>query len=150
MTSMKDGQAIGLFAGRTLLGLIFFISGITKIGRFAAVAGYMSSKGMPMSELFLIATIGLELLGGLAIIVGWKTRWAASAFFLFLIPVTLLFHPFWGADPANYQNQLNHLLKNVAIMGGMLYLALLGPGRFSLDYVVASRTGRNRLVKKSA
>lgn len=139
MTSMQNRQALGLLAGRTLLGLIFFISGMAKVGRFAAVAGYMSSKGMPMSELFLIATIALEVLGGLAIIVGWKARWAASAFVLFLIPVTLLFHPFWAADPASYQNQLNHFLKNLATMGGMLYVALLGCGRFSLERAAQSR-----------
>lgn len=134
MIGMQNRQAVGLLLGRIPLGLIFVVSGIGKIAKFAAVAGFMSSKGMPMSELLLVATIALEVLGGLAIILGWKARWAAAAFFLFLIPTTLIFHPFWNADPASYQNQLNHFLKNLAIMGGMLYVVLLGAGRFSVDH----------------
>lgn len=137
MTGVQDKQAAGLLIGRILMGLIFLISGIGKIGKFAAVAGFMSSKGMPMSELLLVGTIALEVCGGLAIMIGWNTRWAAAAFFLFLIPTTLIFHPFWNADPASYQNQLNHFLKNLAIMGGMLYVALLSSGRYSIDRAVA-------------
>lgn len=142
MTGVQDRQAVGLLIGRIQLGLIFMISGIGKIGKFAAVAGFMSSKGMPMSELLLVATIALEILGGLAIMIGWKARWAAAAIFLFLIPTTFIFHPFWNADPASYQNQLNHFLKNLAIMGGMLYVALLGSGTLSLDRGV----GKERLL----
>ena len=132
MTNVQDRQAAGLLIGRGLLGLIFLISGIGKIGRFAAVAGYMASKGLPMSELLLAGTIALEVLGGLSLILGWKARFAAGAFILFLIPTTLIFHPYWSADAASYSNQLNHFLKNLAIMGGMFYVALLGPGRFSV------------------
>lgn len=134
MTSVQERQAAGLVIGRILLGLIFLISGVGKIGKFAAVAGFMSSKGIPMSELLLVGTIALEVFGGLAIIIGWKARWAAAAIFLFLIPTTFIFHPFWNADPASYQNQLNHFLKNLAIMGGMLYVVLLGSGTLSVDH----------------
>lgn len=139
MTSVQERQAAGLVIGRILLGLIFLISGIGKIGKFAAVAGFMSSKGMPMSELLLVGTIALEVFGGLAIIIGWKARWAAAAIFLFLIPTTFIFHPFWNADPASYQNQLNHFLKNLAIMGGMLYVVLLGSGTLSVDHGVGRK-----------
>ena len=133
MANIQNGQTAGLLIGRILLGLIFVISGIGKIGKFAGVAGYMSSKGIPMSEVLLIGTIALEVLGGLAIITGWKARWAAAAIVLFLVPATLVFHQFWAADQANYQNQLNHFLKNLAIMGGMIYIVLTGPGKLSLD-----------------
>jgi putative oxidoreductase len=70
----------------------------------------------------------IELVGGLMIAVGFKARWAAWAIFLFLIPVTVIFHPAW-ADPA----QAIAFNKNLAIMGGMLYVAFMGPGRLSLD-----------------
>jgi len=133
MANIQNGQTAGLLIGRILLGLIFVISGIGKIGKFAGVAGYMSSKGIPMSEVLLVGTIALEVLGGLAIITGWKARWAAAAIVLFLVPATLVFHQFWVADQANYQNQLNHFLKNLAIMGGMIYIVLTGPGKLSLD-----------------
>lgn len=133
MTKVEDRQSVGILVGRILLGLIFLVSGVAKIGKFAGVAGFMSSKGIPASELLLAATIAIEVLGGLAIIVGWKARLAATAIFLFLIPVTLIFHGFWSADAASFQNQLNHFMKNLAIMGGMLYIALVGPGPLSLD-----------------
>ena len=133
MSTVQSRQAAGLLLGRVCLGLIFLISGLAKIGKFAGVAGYMSSKGLPASEVLLAATIAVEVLGGAALILGWKARLAATVIFLFLIPVTLLFHAFWAADAAGYQNQLNHFLKNVAIMGGMLYVALVGPGPLSLD-----------------
>lgn len=133
MANIQNGQTAGLLIGRILLGLIFVISGIGKIGKFVGVAGYMSSKGIPMSEVLLIGTIALEVLGGLAIITGWKARWAAAAIVLFLVPATLVFHQFWAADQASYQNQLNHFLKNLAIMGGMIYIVLAGPGKLSLD-----------------
>jgi putative oxidoreductase len=76
----------------------------------------------------------VDVLGGaLALILGWRAQQAALGLILFIIPATLLFHAFWSADTANYQNQLNHFLKNLAIMGGMLYMMVFGPGALSLD-----------------
>jgi putative oxidoreductase len=123
----------GPVAGRVLLALIFVIAGYGKIGGFSGTAAYMASKGLPVSEVLLLITIAIELGGGLMIILGWKARWAALAIFLFIIPTTLMFHQFWAVDAAQAQNQMNHFLKNLAIMGGMLYIVAHGPGPFSLD-----------------
>jgi putative oxidoreductase len=125
---MSQFQPLGLLAGRLLLAYLFIDAGYGKIAGFAGTAKYMASKGMAMVEPLLVATIVIELVGGLMIAVGFKARWAAWAIFLFLIPVTVIFHPAW-ADPA----QAIAFNKNLAIMGGMLYLALIGPGRLSLD-----------------
>jgi len=119
--------------GRILVALIFIISGIGKITGYAGTAGYMASKGMPMVDLLLPLTILVELGGGLLIALGWKIRWAAAALFLFLIPVTLLFHNPAGLAGAEAQQQMINLLKNLSIMGGMLCLFAFGPGRFGLD-----------------
>jgi putative oxidoreductase len=124
---------LGPLAGRILLALIFVIAGYGKIGNFAGTAAYMASQGLPMSDVLLVITIAIELGGGLMIMLGWKARWAALAIFLFIIPTTLMFHQFWAADAAQVQNQMNHFLKNLAIMGGMLYIVAHGPGPFSLD-----------------
>jgi putative oxidoreductase len=121
-------QAWGLLAGRILLAYIFVLSGFGKMFKFAGTAGYMASKGMPMAEVFLVGAILIEFVGGLMLAVGWKTRWAAWAIFLFIIPATAIFHPVW-ADPG----QMIQFNKNLAIMGGMLYVAFMGPGRLSLD-----------------
>lgn len=119
--------------GRILVALIFIVSGVGKITGYAGTAGYMASKGMPMVDVLLPLTILVELGGGLLIALGWKARWAAATVFLFLIPVTLVFHNPAGLAPADAQQQMINLLKNVSIMGGMLGLFAFGPGGFSLD-----------------
>lgn len=128
-----DKQNVAILLGRVFLGLIFVVSGIKKVLGFGAMAGYMGAKGLPLPEFLLALTIVLEVGGGAALIAGWHAQRAAIAIFLFLIPVTLVFHAFWNADAANYQNQFNHFMKNLAIMGGMLYIAAVGPGKLSGD-----------------
>lgn len=120
-------QRFGPLAGRILLSAIFVISGIKKISGFATTAGYMASKGLPMVDLLLVLTIIIELGGGLMILLGWRARWAATAIFLFLIPVSVVFHPVW-ADPS----QFNSFFKNLAIMGGMMYIMVYGSGPCSI------------------
>lgn len=123
----------GPLAGRILLSLMFIISGWGKITSFSGTAGYMASMGMPFAQLLLPGAIAIELGCGLMLLVGWKTRFAASAIFLFIIPTTLIFHNFWAADAANAQNQMIHFMKNVTIMGGMLYVMAFGAGPLSID-----------------
>ena len=106
--------------GRALAGVLFVVSGIGKVLGFAGVAAWMNSAGIPAAGLFLALTILLEIGGGLALVTGFQARIAALALAVFLVPVTLIFHGFWSADAADFQNQLNHFLKNVAILGAML------------------------------
>ena len=120
-------------AGRILLAAIFIISGAMKIPGFDGVVGYIASKGLPMPQVLAALTIALELGGGLMIAAGFKARWTALVFFLWLIPTTFIFHKFWGIDAAQVQNQMNNFLKNVSIMGGMLLLFAHGPGAYSVD-----------------
>lgn len=130
MTAM---QPLGLLIGRVLLALIFILSGFGKITSFAASAGYMASKGLPMPEVLLVPTILIELGGGLLIALGYKARWAALVIFLFLIPTTLIFHNFWAVEAGQVRAQMIQFQKNLAIMGGMLYVVFTGAGRYSLD-----------------
>lgn len=123
----------GPLAGRILIALIFLVSGLNKIGGFGGVAGYMADKGVPFAEVALVITIIIEVGGALMLIFGWKAHWAAAAIFLWMIPVTLIFHNFWAVDTAQYQNQFNHFMKNVSMMGGLLYVMAFGAGPFSVD-----------------
>lgn len=118
--------------GRILLSQIFILSGWHKITGFDQTAAYMASKGMVLVPVFLVLAILIELGGGLMLLLGWHARWAALAFFLFLIPVTLIFHAFWAADPAQLQSQTINFMKNLSIMGGMLYVFAYGSGPLSL------------------
>lgn len=129
-------QQFGPLLGRILLALIFIFAGFHKITGFEGTAGYMASHGLPMPQVLLAATIVIELVGGLMILLGWQARLAAAAIFLFLIPTTLTFHAFWNVNPADgmaLQNQMNHFMKNLAIMGGMLYIVAYSSGPFSLQ-----------------
>ncbi len=126
-------QPSGLLLGRCLLGLIFILSGSGKLMDFTATAGSMASKGLPLSEILLIPTILIELGGGLLLVLGYQTRWAALALFLFVIPTTLIFHNFWGVAADQVRNQQIHIEKNLAIMGGLLYVVFTGAGRYSLE-----------------
>jgi putative oxidoreductase len=125
---MNQYQPWALLVGRVLLAYMFVVSGWGKINNFAGASKYMASKGMPMIEPLLVGAIIIELVGGLMLAIGWKARWAAWAIFLFLIPTTLIFHTAWADGEQMIQFQ-----KNLAIMGGMLYVAFMGPGKLSLD-----------------
>lgn len=106
--------------GRAFLGALFLISGALKITGFAGTAAWMASAGLPFASALLTVTIAIEIVGGLTLITGRQSRWGALALALFLIPVSFVFHGFWSADAANFQNQFNHFFKNFAIFGGML------------------------------
>jgi putative oxidoreductase len=123
----------GPLAGRILMALIFLISGFGKLTNFAGTAGYMAGKGMPMAEFLLVGAIIFELGGAIMLVIGWKVRWGALLLILFTIPATLMFHNLWAVDAAQYQNQLNHFMKNVAMIGGLLYMMAFGAGPLSLD-----------------
>jgi putative oxidoreductase len=120
-------------AGRILVALIFVISGYGKIAGFEGIAGYIGSKGLPFPQVLAALTILLELGGGLLLMLGFKTRWVALLFFLWLIPTTFIFHAFWGLDPKAAQQMQIHFMKNVSIMGAMLLLVAYGPGAYSID-----------------
>ncbi len=115
--------------GRALVGVLFLVSGALKIGKFAGIAGSLASKGLPASELLTVLTIALEIAGGLALIVGWRTKEAALALAFFCIPATLLYHAFWSVDAAAFGNQLNHFLKNLAILGALVMIAFPARGQ---------------------
>lgn len=113
-------------SGRILLVALFLISGVGKIGAYAATAGYMASAGVPGSVLPLV--IALEVLGAVAIIVGWRTRAVALLLAGFTLATGVLFHNQF-AD----QMQMIMFLKNLSIAGAFLMLAANGAGSYSLD-----------------
>ena len=119
--------------GRLLLAQLFIISGAMKIPGFEGTAGYIAAKGLPMPQVLAALTIVLELGGGLMLAAGFKTRWVAIAFFLWLIPTTFIFHKFWGIEAAQVQNQMINFMKNISIMGAMLLVFAFGPGAYSVD-----------------
>ncbi len=125
-------EQYGPVVARVLLAQVFIISGVGKVKGFAATAALMGNLGLPAPQLLLVLTIALEIGGGLLLILGWQARWLALAFFGFTFLTAIVVHPFWGGDPASFGGQLNNFMKNLAIMGGMLYVVIHGPGPLSL------------------
>jgi putative oxidoreductase len=119
--------------GRILLAAMFVISGYGKLTGFDGTVGYIASKGLPMAQVLAAVAILIEVGGGLAIVIGWKTRWAALALVVFLIVISPIFHNYWAVPPEQMQGQQINFMKNLTILGGMLLLLGFGPGRYSLD-----------------
>ena len=113
-------------AGRILLAAMFLLAGLNKISGYAGTVGYMESVGVPGA--LLPAVIALEVLGAVAIIIGFQTRLVALALAGFTLAAAALFHSNF-ADPI----QQILFLKNVSIAGAFLLLAANGAGSLSLD-----------------
>jgi putative oxidoreductase len=109
------------------------VSGIGKIGGFAGTAGYMASKGLPMAEVLLVITIIIEIGAAALLILGFKARLGATLLFLWMIPVTFIFHNFWAMPAVEQQLQTIMFMKNLAIMGGLLFIMAHGSGKYSLN-----------------
>mgnify|MGYP001814130217 FL=1 len=123
---MNTVQTLSAPLGRLLIALIFVISGVGKLGSYAGTQGYMESMGVPGA--LLAPVIALEVLGGLAIILGWQTRLVAFLLAGFCIVSAILFHGNIGD-----QMQQIQFLKNLGLAGGFLFLVAHGAGAWSLD-----------------
>jgi len=126
-------QPLALLAARILLAWMFLYSGFGKITNSAGAMKYMASKGMPFIEPLLWGAIVIEVIGGLMLVVGWKTRLAAWAILGFVFLTSVIFHNFWAVPAEQAYLQAIMFNKNLAIMGGLLYVAFMGPGRLSVD-----------------
>ena len=127
---LRDPLAL---VGRILLVLTFITSGFDKVMGFDGTVGEIASKGLPLASLAAVITIVVELGGGLAVAVGFMTRWAALALAAFTVIAAVLFHAYWAVPADQVMNMQIHFWKNVSIAGGFLVLAACGPGAISLD-----------------
>ena len=119
-------EKISQFVARLFLGQIFLLSGIFKISGYEGTQGYMDAMGVPGMLLPLVIVI--EVGGGLAIIAGWQTKLASIALAAFTVVAAAIFHN-------NFSDQIQMIMfmKNIAIAGGFILLAIHGAGGYSLD-----------------
>jgi len=120
-------------AARVLMAVLFLPAGISKLTGFAGTVGYISSVGLPLPTLGAALALTVEIVGGLALLLGWGTRWAALVLAGFTLVASVFFHNFWGvpADQAFVQQLL--FFKNIAVVGGLLALVAHGAGAWSVD-----------------
>lgn len=123
---MRDASFAAV--GRVFLATLFLASGLSKLGAAAATMAYIESAGLPLSSLVYAITVAVEVGGGLLLLIGFQARPVAAVLALFTVAAAVIFHSNF-AD----QNQAVHFLKNVAIAGGLLQVAVAGAGRLSFD-----------------
>jgi len=123
-----SSSSLTILIGRVLLAVIFLLSGFGKLTAISGTAAYFGAMGLPVPTVTAVVVGLIELLGGLAILLGFQTRIAAWVLAIFTIATALVAHTGW-AD----QNQMINFLKNVAITGGFLLLASSGAGAYSID-----------------
>jgi len=117
-----------LLVSRILLVVLFLVSGFGMLSGPAGVAGYFGSLGIPVPGLTVWLVIAVKLIGSILVLIGFRTAWGALALAAFSVGAALIAHLNF-AD----QNEMTQLLKDFAIAGGFLALAVAGPGRFSVD-----------------
>src|SRR6266566_5305454 len=105
---------------RALLAAIFVVSGFGKIAGFHETVAMAGAAGLPLPAVSIGIAVLVEIAGGLALLAGWQVRWASLSLIAFLIPATLLFHAAHLGDPAQSRMQMVEVMKNLAIMGGLL------------------------------
>jgi putative oxidoreductase len=118
---------------RILISAIFLISGVQMLMHFDSTAHMIGEKGIPLATVSAAISILISIVGAVMIIIGWQTKLAAAIQFVYLIPVTIMYHNFWAAPPQLRDMQQTNFLKNLAIMGGLLILATRGAGASSVD-----------------
>jgi putative oxidoreductase len=119
--------------GRVLLALMFVMAGLSKLGNIAGTAGYIANAGLPLASVLAVLTGVFEVVAGLALVVGFKARWAALALGLFTLLASVLFHKFWAVPEAQQYVQQLMFMKNLAVAGGMFMVAAFGAGAMSID-----------------
>ena len=127
-TATTTRREVGTLVARLLLAALFLISGLAKVGAAEGTTAYIASAGLPFPELLYWATLAVEVVGGVLLIIGYQTRYAALVLGLFTLAAAVFFH----ADFAD-QMQFTSFLKNLSIAGGMFMVTIFGPGRLSID-----------------
>jgi putative oxidoreductase len=122
-----------LLIGRILLGVLFLVAGIRQLMFYDGSIGYFGRLGFPVPVATTWLSIIVHSAGGIFLIIGWKTRWTAWLLLVMVLIATAMAHRFWQFDATQYANQLNHFLKNLAIVGGLLYVIAFGAGAKSVD-----------------
>ena len=132
-SSSGNASAALALAGRLLMAYLFLPAGISKVLGFAGTVGYIASAGLPVPQLAALVALVVEIGGGLALILGYRVRIAAIVLAFFTLVASYFFHAYWAAPEAAKMVTTLLFNKNIAVAGGLLILAGMGAGAWSLD-----------------
>jgi putative oxidoreductase len=130
---VRKFDGVLLLIGRLAIAALYVPSGFGKLTNLGGFAASLGAKGLPVPMAWAIVAAVIEFFGSLAIAVGFKTRYAALLLCAFTIAAALLAHAFWNIHDASRANQYLHFMKDMAIAGGLLFLASRGAGPLSID-----------------
>jgi len=131
---MQGFNSLLMLFGRIGLSAIFLLAGIHKLLNFEFYQKSLTERGFQYIPILIVVAALVEILGAISLLLGWKTRWGAMLLLLFMIPTTVIFHNFWDyAEPALRDLQMNMFFKNIAILGGLLYVLSFSAGGISID-----------------
>jgi putative oxidoreductase len=139
---MKAFENLVPALSRILLSLIFVLAGYRKLTTVAATVVQMAHQGIPYSNVLVWGAIALEFGGGIMLAAGLFTRWVAFALAIYTFALALLFHAYWAAPAADARNQFNAFFEHMAIIGGMFYVVVFGPGAYSIDALLGGQAKR--------
>jgi len=123
--------------GRILIGYMFLTSGWSKVTNVAGATAYFTGLGVPNPGMMAYPVGSMELIVGFALILGLATRYAAMVGFVFVLVATAIAHRYWAYPAPAQGGQFVHFIKNLAILGGALFVYVFGAGRFSVDAKLA-------------
>ncbi len=138
---MSQLRGIVTVLARVMLCTIFFMAAVgNNIPHFNDIAKVMASVGIPAPQLMLVGAIVFLIAGSLSVIVGYRARWGAALLLTFLVLASYYFHPFWKFEGQAQQDPMIHFMKNLSMMGAMLFVMANGSGPMSVDSLSAKRS----------
>jgi putative oxidoreductase len=134
MRNEADFNPLLVLLARLALGAIFVVSGWGKLHGFEGFAASLANRGVPAAQIFAVLGVTAELGGGLAVVLGFMTRYASLLMLTFTIVATGISHRYWEVgDAAAHAQQMTQFMKNLTMLGGFLLLFATGGGKLSLD-----------------
>ena len=128
--NQKDGI---ILVARVLLMALFVMFGWSKLTGFSGTVAYMTSSGAPVPELSAVIAVVMELVVGIALLVGFFTRPLALLLAVYTLGTAIIGHHYWNMTGAMQYDNMIHFYKNISIIGGLLLLAVTGAGKYSID-----------------
>jgi putative oxidoreductase len=131
--AIEQKRDLLILIARIFLMIVFLLSGWPKLMNFSATVHYMSSLGTPLPTLAAAIAVAIEVFGGIALVLGVWTRPIALIYVFYTFGTALIGHHYWTFEGAERLANFINFYKNISIMGGLLLLAVTGPGKYSVD-----------------
>jgi putative oxidoreductase len=146
---MSAIQGLLTLVGRVLLGAIFVISAaVGMLPDYSSMVKLTAKHMVPYPEVSLGLAIAFLLVGGVSVIIGYKARFGAALLAVFLVLAAYYFHNFWTiTDETLKQAEMTHFMKNLSMLGAMLFIIANGPGPWSMDQCMGKKMDQNLQTK---